>query len=87
MMNVIFSPEAVEDYEFFKKNNPAAVKRIKLLLSDMREHPYTGIGKPEKLKYELSGWWSRRVNSEHRVVYAVRQSGIYVLALRYHYFS
>jgi toxin YoeB len=85
MMDITFSPEALEDYEYFKKSNPAVVNRIKLLLSDMRLHPCTGIGKPERLKYELSGWWSRRVNSEHRIVYAVRQSDIYILALRYHY--
>jgi len=85
MMEITFSPEAMEDYEYWKKTNPNVVKRIKLLLSDMREHPRTGIGKPERLKYDLSGWWSRRINAEHRIVYAVRNTDIYVLALRYHY--
>jgi toxin YoeB len=53
----------------------------------MSEHPYRGIGKPERLKYELSGKWSRRINEEHRIVYTVRESisDIYVFALRYHY--
>ena len=53
----------------------------------MSKHPYTGIGKPEKLKYELSGKWSRRINEKHRIVYAVNEieNDIYVLALRYHY--
>jgi toxin YoeB len=51
----------------------------------MAANPYTGLGKPEKLKYELSGKWSRRINAEHRIVYIVRESDIYVLALRYHY--
>jgi toxin YoeB len=53
----------------------------------MSKHPYFGIGKPEKLKYELSGKWSRRINEKHRIVYVVNESenDIYVLALRYHY--
>ncbi|MDR1226611.1 MAG: Txe/YoeB family addiction module toxin [Prevotellaceae bacterium] len=85
MTEVTFSPEAVEDYKYWKKCNPAVVKRIKLLLLDMCRHPHTGIGKPERLKYELSGWWSRRIDVEHRIVYAVRESGIYILSLRYLY--
>jgi len=87
MMDIIFSPEADEDYKYWKENNPFIVKRIKHLLKDLSEHPYTGIGKPEKLKYELSGKWSRRINEKHRIVYVVREveNEIYILALRYHY--
>ena len=87
MMEITFSPEAQEDYEYWKENNPHIVERIKQLLNDMSKHPYTGIGKPEKLKYELSGKWSRRINEKHRMVYVVNESenDIYVLALRYHY--
>ena len=87
MMDITFSPEASEDYAYWKGNNPLIVKRIKHLLTDMSAHPYTGIGKPEKLKHELSGKWSRRINSEHRNVYIVREieHDIYILALRYHY--
>ena len=87
MMDITFSPEAQEDYEYWKENNLRIVIRIKRLLEDMSRHPYTGIGKPEKLKYELSGKWSRRINEKHRIVYAVNESenDIYVLALRYHY--
>ena len=86
-MDITFSPEAKEDYDYWKQHNPNIVIRIKRLLSDMLKHPYTGIGKPEKLKYELSGKWSRRINSEHRVIYTVRniENDIYILALRYHY--
>ena len=86
-MDITFSPEAQEDYEYWKHNNPFIVLRIKRLLTDMLEHPYTGIGKPEKLKYELTGKWSRRINSKHRIIYTVREieDDIYVLALRYHY--
>ena len=87
MRNITFSPEAQEDYDYWKENNPLTVRRIKRLLTDMSEHPYTGIGKPEKLKYELAGKWSRRINDKHRIVYVVREieNDIYILALRYHY--
>jgi toxin YoeB len=86
-MTITFSPEAQEDYEYWRENNPLVVKRIKRLLKDMSEHPYTGIGKPEKLKYELNGKWSRRINEKHRIVYVVREieNDIYILALYYHY--
>jgi toxin YoeB len=86
-MSITFSPEAKEDYEYWKMNNPVMVNRIKRLLKDMSEHPYTGIGKPERLKYELSGKWSRRINTEHRIIYIVREpeEDIYILALKYHY--
>ena len=86
-MNIIFSPEAHEDYLYWKQNNPVIINRIKRLLAEMIVHPYTGIGKPEKLKFELTGKWSRRINSEHRIIYIVREkeNDIYVLALRYHY--
>ena len=62
-------------------------KRIKKLLADILEHPYTGIGKPERLKFDLAGKWSRRINSEHRIVYKVTEQGIEVLILsmRWHY--
>jgi len=85
MIDITFSPEAIEDYEYWKYKNPLIIKRIKNLLTDISEHPYNGIGKPEKLKYELSGKWSRRINSRHRIVYIVREFDIYILALRYHY--
>ena len=86
MMDITFSPEAVEDYAYWK-NNPIVTDRIKRLLKDISEHPYTGIGKPERLRYNLSGKWSRRINNEHRIVYTVREdmNDVYIMALRYHY--
>jgi len=87
-MELKFAPQAEEDREFWKKSgNLAVMKRISALLTDISAHPYTGIGKPEKLKYELTGKWSRRINDEHRIVYSVNESEniIDVLALRYHY--
>ena len=63
------------------------MKKITALLEDISKHPYTGIGKPEPLKYELAGKWSRRINSEHRIIYSVNDDTIqiYVLSMRYHY--
>jgi toxin YoeB len=87
MIEVVFSPQAKEDYVYWKKHNQAVVNRIKRLLKDMTEHPYTGIGKPELLKHDLSGKWSRRINPEHRLLYIVREKehAIHILSLRYHY--
>lgn len=63
------------------------LNRISILLKDIAAHPYTGIGKPEALKYDLSGKWSRRINSEHRIVYSVQDDEIevYVFSMRHHY--
>jgi toxin YoeB len=87
MIAITFSPQAWEDYEYWKRHNPALINRIKRLLQDMAEHPYAGIGKPEQLRHELSGKWSRRINPEHRIIYVFREDemDIYILSLRYHY--
>ena len=63
------------------------MNKITSLLEDIAMHPFTGIGKPEPLKYDLSGYWSRRINSEHRIVYRVHDDliEVYVLSIRYHY--
>ena len=87
-MEIILAPAALEDLEYWKRiNNAAIFKRIELLLADIAEHPFTGIGKPERLKFDLAGKWSRRINSEHRIVYKVTPQGIEVLVLsmRHHY--
>ena len=85
---IILAEQAVKDYRFWKESgNKAILKKINRLLEDMSEHPYIGIGKPEALKYELAGYWSRRINTEHRIVYRVIEDviEIEVLAMRYHY--
>lgn len=86
-MKVIFTPLAMEQWEHWKKTNPNIAKRIKKILLDIREHPYTGIAKPEPLKYDLSGKWSRRINEEHRIVYSVNEDRVEIdiLSMRYHY--
>jgi len=74
-------------FEFWKKTNPKVANRIKVLLKDISEHPFTGIGKPEPLKGNLQGLWSRRISSEHRIIYEVAGSDIFVhiLSMKYHY--
>ena len=87
-MEIIYSEKDREDIEYWKKSgNIAVMNKITALINDIALHPYTGIGKPEKLRYELSGKWSRRINEEHRIVYVVDETKnkIYILALRYHY--
>lgn len=85
---IVLSEQAAEDYKFWKSSgNKAVLNKIVRLLEDMAQHPYIGIGKPEALKYELAGYWSRRINSEHRIVSRVIDNiiEIEVLAMRYHY--
>ena len=86
-MRVIFSPTALEHLEYWKRTNPKIVARIKLLLTDITSHPFTGVGKPEPLKGPLSGLWSRRINQEHRLIYKVEgdEVFVYVISMRYHY--
>ena len=87
-MEIIFLGQAEKDREYWKKSgNKAIMNKITAILKDIAEHPYTGIGKPEPLKYELAGYWSRRINSEHRIVYSVDEEvvRVYVLSIRYYY--
>jgi toxin YoeB len=63
----------------------ATLRRINALIADAMRNPYEGIGKPEPLKHEFSGWWSRRIDQEHRMVYRLREQTLEIAALRYHY--
>lgn len=85
-MEVIFSPQAIEDLEYWKKTgNKIIQKKIQQLIESIQETPYEGIGKPEGLKHKFSGSWSRRINHEHRLVYRLQDKIITITALRYHY--
>ena len=84
-MQVVYSKNAKKDRIYWENNNPDIIRRIDKLLADIREHPFSGIGKPEALKFEKSGYWSRRINQEHRLIYKVVQKKIYILQCRYHY--
>ena len=85
-MNIVFSPKAFEDYEYFQKEDRKMVKRInELLKSISRDGALNGLGKPEKLTANLSGYYSRRINHEHRLVYTVDEHNIKIASCRYHY--
>ncbi len=84
-MTIQFTEEAWKDFEWFLDNDKQLVKRIRILLKDMLRNPVEGIGKPEKLRFDLSGCWSRRINDEHRLVYKIEKDTIIVISCRYHY--
>jgi len=84
-MNLTFAPKAWDSYLYWQKTDKTIVKRINTLIKDIQRTPFEGIGKPEALKYALSGFWSRRINDEHRIVYKVTENNILIAQLRYHY--
>ena len=85
-MEIIFEPEALEDLDYWKESgNNQVLKKIRALLENIAQTPHEGIGKPEALKYNLAGKWSRRISGEHRLVYKVEQDKITVYQLRFHY--
>jgi toxin YoeB len=84
-MSIEFTPEAWDDYLWFQQNDKAGLKRINLLIKAIQREPFDGLGKPEPLKHHLSGFCSRRITAEHRLVYAVEDGEIRVVMCRYHY--
>ena len=84
-MDVLFHDDAFEDYQYFKPRDVRSFERINKLIKDIVRSPFSGIGKPEPLKYGLSVAWSRRINQEHRLVYQVKDGAIYILQCKYHY--
>ncbi len=84
-MNLTFAPKAWDSYLYWQKTDKTMVKRINTLIKDIQRNPFEGIGKPEPLKHALSGFWSRRLNDEHRIVYKVTENNILIAQLRYHY--
>jgi toxin YoeB len=84
-MNIQFSSRAWEDYLYWQQLDKKVLKKINELLKDISRSPYEGIGKPEPLKHALSGFWSRRITDEHRLVYRVEGKTIQVAQARYHY--
>jgi toxin YoeB len=84
-VEIKWSSAAEEDLVFWQRNQPALVKRIQTLIASIKKSPHSGIGKPEPLKGSLSGWWSRRITLEHRLVYRVEANTLYILQARYHY--
>ena len=84
-MDLVFAPEAWEDYLYWQRTDAKIISRINLLLKEITRNPYTGVGKPEPLKHALQGYWSRRINSEHHIVYRKSGDQILIAQLRYHY--
>lgn len=81
-----FTDKAKEDIVTHKKSgNKAILKKLLVLLKELEEHPFTGTGKPEALKHNLSGMWSRRLNKEHRLVYQVEEDTVFILSVKGHY--
>lgn len=85
MMPIVFEPEAWEDYLYWLEADKQMVKRINILIKDATRAPFSGIGKPEMLKGNYAGFWSRRIDQEHRLVYVVKDKRLHILQCRFHY--
>ena len=84
-MKLIFSENAWEDYLYWQKTDKKLLNRINKLIKETKRQPFEGVGKPEPLKHGLVGYWSRRINDEHRMVYKVTDDALLLAQLRYHY--
>jgi toxin YoeB len=86
-MRLIFAEQAWADYLYWQKVDAKLVERINVLVKEIMRQPFTGIGKPEPLRHALSGYWSRRINDEHRIVYKIDGGALLIAQLRFHYNS
>ncbi|WP_100159662.1 Txe/YoeB family addiction module toxin [Proteus columbae] len=84
-MKLIFSEQSWSDYLYWQQIDKKIIKRINELIKDIKRTPFSGIGKPEPLKHNLTGFWSRRITDEHRLIYRVTDSAIEIASCRYHY--
>jgi toxin YoeB len=84
-MNKLFTDEAWNDYQYWNETDRKQLKKINDLIKEIDRTPYDGIGKPEALKQNLKGFWSRRIDQEHRVIYKVEEDHIIFISFRYHY--
>ncbi len=84
-MRLVFSEHAWKDFLFWQRTDKKILKRINLLIQDTQRHHFEGLGKPEPLKRNLAGYWSRRITDKHRMVYKVEDDDLLVAQLRYHY--
>jgi len=85
MRTISFHNESFDDYNTWAKENPKVFERIVRIIKETARNPFDGIGKPELLKKNLKGFWSRRINDEHRLVYQVKENEIIIVSCRYHY--
>lgn len=84
-MKITFSQNSWEEYLSWQSEDKKILKKINSLIKDIQRNPYQGLGKPEPLKYDLAGLWSRRIEREHRLVYQVTGDELFVYSCRYHY--
>ncbi|MFO1258118.1 MAG: Txe/YoeB family addiction module toxin [Gammaproteobacteria bacterium] len=84
-MKLMFLEDAWEDYLYWQNNNQKILQRINQLIKDALRTPFTGLGKPEPLKFDMAGCWSRRIDAEHRLVYKPDQDKLIIIQCRYHY--
>jgi toxin YoeB len=84
-MNILFTDDAWEDYLYWQQTDKQTLRKINQLLKEIQRTPFTGIGKPEPLKHQLQGCWSRRIDSEHRLVYEITDNTLKVIGCRFHY--
>jgi toxin YoeB len=84
-MKLIFAEQAWQDYLHWQATDRQRIRRINALINEIMRQPFSGIGKPEPLKHALKGYWSRRIDSEHRIVYRVSEGSLLIAQLRYHY--
>lgn len=84
-MRLIFHEQAWEDYRYWQEQDRKVLKRINRLIEECRRTPFDGVGNPEPLKHNWSGFWSRRIDQEHRLVYAVQDDALLIAQCRFHY--
>ena len=84
-MKIVFSEHAWEDYLYWQRSDKRILQRINTLIKEIMRSPFQGMGKPEPLKHALSGYWSRRINDEHRIIYKITEETVQIAQLRYHY--
>ncbi len=84
-MRIIFSKNAWEEYVSWQKEDKKMLKKINDLIKETQRNPFEGIGKPEPLKFDLAGFWSRRIDREHRLVYQFKDNDLLIYSCRYHY--
>ena len=84
-MKIIFSEHAWEDYLYWQRTDRKILERINKLIKEIQRSPFEGTGKPEPLRHGLSGYWSRRITDEHRIVYKAEKDSLHLAQLRYHY--
>jgi toxin YoeB len=82
---LVFSKQGWEDYQYWLESDLKQVRRINQLIKEIMREPFSGIGKPEPLKHVFQGYWSRRIDGEHRIVYKVNGGQLWIAQLRYHY--